>query len=148
MHHQAIRQAIEAADKAISAEDFDTLMDFYTEDATLVVRPGMLAIGKAQIRQAFCTIAEHFGHQLQVRQGKTEILCGGDDTALVIMESLLDTQVSDGSPLTIARRATYVFRHERDRWRCVVDNSYGTDLLDAPPPSRRPVATQPLAEVA
>ena len=35
-----------------------------------------------------------------------------------------------GVPSRITRRATYVFREESDgKWRCVVDNSYGTDLL-------------------
>ena len=29
------------------------------------------------------------------------------------------------------RRATYVFRKEADgQWRCTIDNSYGTTLLD------------------
>ena len=32
----------------------------------------------------------------------------------------------------LTRRATYVFRREADgAWRCAVDNSYGTDLLEA-----------------
>jgi uncharacterized protein (TIGR02246 family) len=130
MQQQAIRQVLEAADRAISAEDFDALMAFYAEDATLVVRPGTVAHGKAQIRKAFEAIAEHFGHHLDVRQGKIEIVQGGD-TALVIMESLLDTRVTNGSAHTITRRATYVFRHENGKWLCVVDNSYGTGLLDA-----------------
>lgn len=130
MQQQAIRQVIEAADKAISAENFDALMDFYAEDATLVVKPGMEAHGKVQIRKAFEAIAAHFGHHLKVRQGKIEIVHAGD-TALVVMESLLDTRVTNGSPHTITRRATYVFRCENGRWLCVVDNSYGTGLLDA-----------------
>lgn len=127
---QSLRQVIEAADRAISAEDFDTLMDFYTEDATLVVKPGTEAHGKAQIRMAFEAIAAHFGHHLKVRQGKIEIV-GGGETALVLMESLLDTRVTNGSAHTITRRATYVFRRDCGRWRCVIDNSYGTGLLDA-----------------
>ena len=130
MQQQTIRQVIEAADRAISAEDFDTVMDFYADDATLVVRPGLEARGKPQIRKAFEAIAAHFGHHLKVRQGKIEIVQGGN-TALVLMESLLDTRVTNGSAHTITRRATYVFRRENDRWLCVVDNSYGTGLLDA-----------------
>jgi uncharacterized protein (TIGR02246 family) len=131
MQHHPVKLAIEAADRAIGAEDFDTLMKFYAEDATLVVKPGMLVRGKAQIRKAFGAIAEHFKHQLVVTQGKMEIIEGAG-TALVIMETLLETRAADGAPLHIARRATYVFRLEADgRWLCVVDNSYGTDLLSA-----------------
>lgn len=123
--------AIQAADRAISAGNFDALMEFYADDATLVVKPGMLARGKEQIRKAFVAIAEYFKHQLSVRQGRMEVIEGAG-TALVIMETLLETVAANGEPLHIERRATYVFRAEADgRWLCVVDNSYGTDLLSA-----------------
>lgn len=46
--HPVITQ-IEKADKSIVAEDFDTLLDFYTDDAILVVEPGRNAIGKDAI---------------------------------------------------------------------------------------------------
>ncbi|MBB4867663.1 uncharacterized protein (TIGR02246 family) [Pseudomonas nitritireducens] len=121
-----LQALIQAADEAIGREDFDALLAFYTDDALLVVKPGLLARGKAQIRQAFVAIAEHFGHNLRVRQGRLEILETGD-TALVVAQTLLDTSLGK-----LSRRATYVFRREADgAWRCAVDNSYGTDLLEA-----------------
>ncbi|WEJ74675.1 SgcJ/EcaC family oxidoreductase [Pseudomonas sp. PSE14] len=121
-----LQTLIQAADEAIGREDFDALLAFYTDDALLVVKPGLLARGKEQIRRAFAAIAEHFGHKLRVRQGRLEILETGD-TALVVAQTLLDT--SHGK---LTRRATYVFRREADgAWRCAVDNSYGTDLLEA-----------------
>ena len=123
------KAVIEAADRAITAEDFDRLMDFYAEDAVLVVKPGLNATGKEQIRHAFVAIAEHFGHALTVRQGDMTVLESGD-TALVVMETLLDIP---GEETPTARRATYVFRKDADgAWRCLIDNSYGTDLLDVP----------------
>ncbi|QQZ44264.1 SgcJ/EcaC family oxidoreductase [Pseudomonas sp. SK3(2021)] len=125
-----LKTLIEAADRAISAEDFDSLMDFYAEDATLVVKPGLEARGKEQIRRAFVAIAEHFNHSMLVRQGEMQVIEGAG-TALVIMHTLLDTLDRDGIASTLERRATYVFRHEPSgAWRCVIDNSYGTDLLD------------------
>ena len=121
-----LQALIQAADEAIGREDFDALIEFYSDDALLVVKPGLLARGKEQIRRAFVAIAEHFGHNLRVRQGRLEILETGD-TALVVAQTLLDT--SHGK---LNRRATYVFRREADgAWRCTVDNSYGTDLLEA-----------------
>nr|WP_321456729.1 nuclear transport factor 2 family protein [uncultured Cohaesibacter sp.] len=127
---QALQSVIEAADRAISTEDFDSLMDFYADEATLVVKPGMVASGKEQIRSAFMAIAEHFGHHLTVRQGKMEVF-EAEDTALVVMKTYLDTVDSDGWDLTLVRRATYVFKCSKDgKWLCTVDNSYGTDLLD------------------
>jgi uncharacterized protein (TIGR02246 family) len=126
-----LKAVIEAADRAITAEDFDAVMDFYADDATLVVRPGVNATGKAQIRRAFDAIAVHFNHSLVVRQGAIVVLEGGD-TALVVMESILDTGGSDGVELSTVRRGTFVFRRsEAGKWLCVIDNSYGTGLLDA-----------------
>lgn len=68
---------------------------------------------------------------LVVTQGRIEILEGGDNT-LVIMETRLDIPTAEGGTTQVTRRATYVFRQEGERWLCTVDNSYGTDLLDAP----------------
>lgn len=125
----AVKQLIEAADRAITAEDFDALMDFYADDATLVIKPGLQAKGKEQIRRAFIAIADHFNHSLIVTQGEVEIIEGAD-VALVIMETHLKAIDKDGSAIKTSRRATYVFcRYPDDKWLCVVDNSYGTDLL-------------------
>ncbi|MCB1422496.1 MAG: SgcJ/EcaC family oxidoreductase [Nitratireductor sp.] len=127
MSDHELKQVIEAADRAITEEDFDGLMEFYAEDATLVVRPGLYATGKEQIRKACEAIATHFKNQLKVRQGRMQVIEGGD-TALVIMETILETGERE-SP--IVRRATYVFRKsDSGRWLCAVDNSYGTSLLD------------------
>jgi uncharacterized protein (TIGR02246 family) len=132
MAHHPLESVIRAADAAITAEDFDALMAFYADDATLVVKPGLHVTGKDQIRAAFVKIADYVKHSLVVRQGRMHVIEGGD-TALVIMESLLD-YVEAGADVSVARRATYVFRREADgRWVCTVDNSYGTDLLDALP---------------
>ena len=125
-----LEQLIRAADAAITAEDFDALMDFYADDATLVVKPGLNVTGKDNIRAAFVRIAEYVQHSLVVGQGRMEVIEGGD-TALVIMESTLN-YVDAGEKIDVTRRATYVFRREADRrWVCTVDNSYGTDLLGA-----------------
>ena len=48
MTHPIIEQ-IKKADRAIVAEDFDTLLDIYTDDAVLVVEPGKNAEGKVNV---------------------------------------------------------------------------------------------------
>lgn len=48
---QQIKDIISACDLAIQNEDFDTLMNYYTEDAVLVVKPGMIARGKEEIKK-------------------------------------------------------------------------------------------------
>jgi len=135
MASHPLEHVIRAADAAITAEDFDALMDFYADDATLVVKPGLTVTGKDRVRAAFVRIAEHVRHSLVVGQGRMEVIEGGD-TALVIMESTLAYDEAGGH-VNVTRRATYVFRREADgRWVCTVDNSYGTDLLaDQPSPT-------------
>ncbi|HZH05346.1 MAG TPA: SgcJ/EcaC family oxidoreductase [Lautropia sp.] len=133
MSDHPLKSLIEAADRAITAQDYESLMGFYAADATLVVRPGLNVSGHEQIRRAFIAIGEHFQHTLSVSQGKMVVIEGGD-TALVLMETLLEHAGPDGSRVSTRRAATYVFRKEADgRWLCVVDNSYGTDLLIAEP---------------
>lgn len=130
MSDHPLKSLIEAADRSISAKDYDGLMQFYTDDATLVVKPGMSVHGKEQIKKAFEAISVYFQDQLNVRQGLMEVIEAGD-TALVIMETLLDTTDESGVATSIVRRATYVFRRQTSgRWLCAIDNSYGTALLD------------------
>lgn len=124
MPASSLKAVIEACDRAISQED-------YADDATLVVKPGMVVSGKENIRKAFIAIADYFQHRLVVTQGRMEIIEGGDN-ALVIMETRLDIPLAEGGTSQVTRRATYVFRQQEGRWLCTVDNSYGTDLLDTP----------------
>lgn len=130
-----IKALIKAADRAISINDFDTVMEFYTDDAVLVIKPDLLrknsiARGKAEIRKAFEWIAEYFNDNLTVTQGQMQIL-ETEDTALVIMETIVETKNEDGKPTPDVRRATYVFNKTPDgKWLCAIDNSYGTTILD------------------
>ena len=118
---------IAKADKAINEEDFDTVVDLYTEDAVLVIRPGSHAVGKVQIRRAMEAIAAHFDRSLDVRQAGMVILETGD-TALVLARTLVSAKHFP----PVERKATYVFRKDAgDQWLCAIDNSYGHEVLDA-----------------
>ena len=131
MHPHPLRQIIESCDRAISAKDFDSLMEHYSQDAALVVKPGMVATGKDNIRKAFVAISDYFQGQLVVEQGDMQVI-EGSGNALVIMETLLRFPDGQGGMVETIRRATYVFRKESDdRWLCTIDNSYGTSVLDA-----------------
>ncbi|MFQ2658456.1 YybH family protein [Aeromonas caviae] len=122
MSPHPLRTLIETCDAAISRRDFDALMTFYAEDAALVVKPGMVVRGIPAIRRAFTAISDYFQGQLEVTQGA--------DNALVIMETRLRYPGGEGW-IDETRRATYVFRKEPGgQWRCTIDNSYGTTLLD------------------
>ncbi len=123
-----IKALIAAADKAIREERFDDLMNFYTEDAVLVVRPGLEVRGKAAIKDAFIKISVYFKNSLVPTQGKMIIIEAGD-TALVLSLTLLLAENGEQSEYPMERRATYVYRKIDGRWLCAIDNSYGTSLI-------------------
>ncbi|MBQ1333874.1 MAG: nuclear transport factor 2 family protein [Clostridia bacterium] len=127
--NEEIRDLISQADAAIREERFDDLMEFYTDDAVLVVRPGLEVRGKAAIKAAFIKIAAYFKNSIVPTQGKMIIIEAGD-TALVLSQTILDADNRDTSEYAMERRATYVYRRVGGRWLCAVDNSYGTSLLD------------------
>lgn len=120
-----IEQRIALADTAINQEDFDSLVEMYTHDAVLVIKPGVNATGRPQIRQAFDKIAAYFEHSLQVRQAGMQILETGD-TALVLARTIISaTNLPETQP-----HACYVFtRSANGDWLCAIDNSYGHELL-------------------
>lgn len=124
-----IKDLIAQADKAIKEERFDDLMDFYTDDAVLVVKPGLEAKGKTAIKNAFIKIAEYFKNSVVPTQGNMVMLEAGD-TVLVLSQTLLDAENKDTSDYSMDRRATYVYRNVNGKWLCAIDNSYGTTLLD------------------
>ena len=124
-----IKELINQADQAIKEERFDDLMSFYTDDAVLVVKPGLEAKGKDAIKKAFIKIAAYFKNSVVPTQGNMVMLEAGD-TALVLSQTLLDADNKDTSDYSMDRRATYVYRKIDGKWLCAVDNSYGTALLD------------------
>jgi uncharacterized protein (TIGR02246 family) len=122
-----IEELIAMADAAIVREDFDAVLEVYTDDALLVVEPGTTVTGKEAIRKAFQRIAAFCEHGLQLRQAGMVVLETAD-TALVLAK----TVVSAPNLPTVTRDATYVFRKDPEgRWRCAIDNSYGHELLAA-----------------
>ncbi|MFB5283597.1 YybH family protein [Peribacillus sp. Hz7] len=128
MEHE-LKELIKKCDLAIKQEDFDTLMNYYTDDAILVVKPGMIAQGKEEIKKAFIAIAKYFNNSIVPTQGEMIILEAGD-TALVLSQTLLDADKED-SEYSMDRRATYVFKkNPQGEWLCAIDNSYGTELIN------------------
>lgn len=124
-----IRELINQADRAIQEERFDDLMNFYTEDAVLIVKPGVEVKGKENIKKAFIKIAEYFKNSIKPTQGKMIMIEAGD-TVLVLSQTLLNADNKDASEYSMDRRATYVYRSIDGQWLCAIDNSYGTTLLD------------------
>ena len=84
-----IQSLIQQADQAIREERFDDLMEFYTEDAVLMINGEKEAHGKKAIKEAFIQIAAYFQNSLVPTQGKMRMIEAGD-TVLVLSQTLLD----------------------------------------------------------
>jgi uncharacterized protein (TIGR02246 family) len=124
-----LQAVVEQADAAINRQDLDAIIDFYDDDAVLVIAPGRLARGKAEIREAFIAIFAYFANSLIVEQ-KDYVVLEAAGTALVMCTAKLDSKNAAGLPVSLARKPTYVFKKNAGgRWMCVVDNSYGVDLV-------------------
>lgn len=129
MIEEIILKEINKADKAINEKDYETLESCYSEDAILIVKPGMIAKGKLEIINAHKRIAEYFKETLKVRQGKMLFLAAGD-TVLVLSKTFIESPGKLDSEYSSERRATYIYRKFGERWLCIIDNSYGTELLN------------------
>ena len=100
---------IQAADRLIMTEAFDTLMDHYTDDAVLIVKPGVEVRGREAIRGAMEKIALFFAHGLKVTQQQMQVLEAGE-TALVLARTLISAPGSAMNcgtpPISIGARRT------------------------------------------
>ena len=93
-----------------------------------MVRPGVEAHGKEAIKAAFVKIAAYFQNSMCLLKGRWS--CWRGRYGLVLSQTLLDADNKETSEYSMDRRATYVFRLVDGQWKCAIDNSYGTTLLD------------------
>ncbi|PPD50945.1 MAG: DUF4440 domain-containing protein [Methylobacter sp.] len=129
MENHALTQEIARADKAINERDFDTVASCYTEEAVLVVKPGMLVQGRDKIKAAHQKISDYFNGSLNVSQGDMVIIEAGD-IALVLSNTFVESPDKLDSEFSTERDAIYVYKKTSDgNWLCAIDNSYGVELL-------------------
>lgn len=129
MRTHPVQMVVEEADAAINRQDLDAVIDFYDDDAVLVIAPGRLARGKAEIREAFTAIFAYFANSLVVEQ-KDYVVLEAAGIALVMCTANLDSKNAAGLPVSLTRKPTYVFKKDAaGEWKCVVDNSYGVELV-------------------
>ena len=123
MNVDEMRAMLDRDAELIKNEEFDKLMDVYTDDAIMIL-PGRIIRGKEALKAAHIQIAKYFEHNLTIKHGKI-ILLETDDTILV-----LDQTFVESDKVNEERRATYVYRKINGEWLCAIDNSYGTALFD------------------
>jgi uncharacterized protein (TIGR02246 family) len=129
MTDHPLKQEIAKADRAINNHDFDTVADCYTEEAVLVVKPGVLVHGREAIKEAHKKIAAYFNGSLKVSQGGM-IIIEAEDIALVLSKTYIESPQKIDSEFSTEREAIYIYKKTADgKWLCAIDNSYGVELL-------------------
>ena len=124
MDHPEFRTLIENADDALAQGDFTRLMEFYADDATLVVKQGDVVTGRIAILRALQTFSALSGGRSTVRRGRIEVVQGGA-TALVMVETSWELPAPEGYELSLTRTAAFVFKRTGRGWRCVIENVHG-----------------------
>ncbi len=123
-------EAVRLLDDAFCRGDVDAILDFYEDGATLVVQPGMLATGRAELRRAFEAILSLFAAPPVVKLIKTDVIEAGNIALFTAKWSLSGT-AKNGEEITREDIASVVLRRQADgTWKLVVDNSYGPAVLE------------------
>jgi uncharacterized protein (TIGR02246 family) len=115
--------------QAINRRDADRALGFYEPDAVLVIQPGQVARGAAQLRDALAgfaalepTLESEAQHVIQV-----------GDLALYLGRWTLRGTAPTGQPLIMGGESTDILRRQPDgEWRIVVDNPWGFQVLPGP----------------
>lgn len=127
MFEESPIDVVEQLDKAFNNKDIEAVLEFYEDDATLVMEPGKLASGKIALRNFFETVFKYNG---VAKQDKIKII-EADDIALFISKWHLRITDLDKKSITKEFIATSVFRkNSQGKWRLLIDNSFGPAILD------------------
>jgi uncharacterized protein (TIGR02246 family) len=128
MNAQTPLQVIELLDEAFNRGDLETILDFYENDATMVLEPGRLATGKEELRRAYKWILTNI--KGTAKQEKTHVIESGD-IALFTSKWAFTGSTLDGASASRESYASVVLRKQTDGgWRIVLDNSWGPAVLE------------------
>jgi ketosteroid isomerase-like protein len=115
--------------QAINRGDLAAAVALYEANATLVVRPGQLARGAAEIRDA---LAGFVALKATLRSEAERVL-DADNIALYVGRWNLRGTDPAGQPVVMSGESTDVLRRQRDgRWLVVLDNPWGAEILGSP----------------
>lgn len=111
----------------LSAGDLAGVLSLYEDDAVLLPDPGTVVAGPDGLRTG---LAGYVALRPRLTSRSRRVFTAGD-VALVVHEWQLSATLPDGTPLEQNGRATDVLRRQTDgTWRFLIDNPWGTMLLD------------------
>jgi len=112
--------------QAINEADLTAAVALYEPNAVLVVRPGQLARGTAEIRDA---LAGFVALKATLRSEAQQVL-EADNVALYVGRWSLHGTDPAGQAVILAGESTDILRRQRDgRWLVVLDNPWGVQIL-------------------
>jgi len=101
-------------------------VQLYEPDAILVVRPGQVARGWAQLNEA---LAGFVALRATLTSEAQDVQEAGD-LALYLGRWSLRGTAPDGAPVVLGGESTDILRRQKDgRWLIAIDNPWGTQLL-------------------
>lgn len=112
--------------EAINSADLERAVAAYESGAVLIVQPGQLVRGSAQLREALAG----FIALGAVLCSEAQQLIEGEGVALYIGRWSLCGTDPAGSPVAMAGESTDVLRRQPDgRWLIALDNPWGAQVL-------------------
>jgi uncharacterized protein (TIGR02246 family) len=112
--------------RAINSGDLTAAVRLYEADAILVVRPGHVARGTAELREA---LAGFVALRAALTSEAQHVLEAGDLALYLGRWSLRGTDPT-GTPVLLGGESTDVLRRQADgRWLIAIDDPWGTQLL-------------------
>jgi ketosteroid isomerase-like protein len=123
MNARSPQEAVELLDAAFNEADIETVLEFYEDAAVVVIEPGQVARGSAELRNFFERMVRAGS---SVKQLKTYTL-EADGIALFLSRWSLYGENEKAARTFVA---TTVFRKQPDGgWRVLIDNAFGPSLL-------------------
>lgn len=115
--------------QAINRGDLAAAVALYESNAILVVRPGQLARGASEIREA---LAGFVALKATLRSEEQRVL-EADSIALYLGRWTLRGTDSAGQGVILSGESADVLRRQQDgRWLVALDNPWGAQILSSP----------------
>jgi uncharacterized protein (TIGR02246 family) len=112
---------------AMNARDLETAMILFEPGASFVMKPGLVVSGTAGIRQAL----EGFMALKPTLTIEAQELVQAGDVAQYCARWNIEGVDPNGTPVQLRGRSSSILRCQPDgRWLFLVDNPWGTDIID------------------
>jgi len=131
----AIRDLDAQWSKAAGANDLESTVSFYSDDATLLPPDAPIAIGKQAIRASWASMLGP-GVSISWSVSKVEVARSGD-LAYLIGVYQMTSKDPQGKPVTDHGKLVEVWKKQPDaKWKTVAD-IYNSDLPPVPAPEKQ-----------